>query len=66
MKKLLIGALAIVLSAFGFQKLADTLDTEIKSKAIESERTIAANGGAGGGGISAAGDKGRGKGKNKA
>lgn len=44
MKKLLIGTLAILLSTFGFQKLADTLDTAIKSKAMKAERTIASNG----------------------
>jgi hypothetical protein len=45
MKKLLIGTLAIMFSILGLQKLADTLDTAVKGKAVESERTIAANGG---------------------
>lgn len=44
MKKLLIGTLAIMFSAFGFQKLADALDTTIKGKAVEAERVIASNG----------------------
>ena len=64
MKKLLIGTLVILLTAVGFQKLADSLDTSIKSKAVESERTIAANGD--GGGMKPMGDAGGDKGKNKA
>ncbi len=43
--KLFIGTLAILLTAFGLQKLADKLDTTIKGKAVESERAVASNGG---------------------
>lgn len=65
MKKLLIGTLAIALSTFGFQKLADTLDRSIKDKAVESERTVATH--RDDGGMSAKGsDKHDDKGKRKA
>lgn len=45
MKKVLTGILAITFSILGLQKLADKLDTGVKSKAIESDRMIAGNGG---------------------
>ena len=45
MKKLLIGTLAIMFSIFGLQKLADALNTTVRSSAVESERMIAANNG---------------------
>ena len=45
MKKILTGILAVAFSILGLQKLADTLDTNVKSKAIESDRNIAGNGG---------------------
>ena len=60
MKKLLRGSLAILCAAIGLQKLADNLNTDVKSKAIESERVIAGNG-SGYGPKGESGDKGKSK-----
>jgi len=44
MKKILMGFLAVLFVAVGLSKIADLFDTSIKENAVESERSIAANG----------------------
>lgn len=43
--KTAIAILTIILTALGFSKWADSIDTTISNKAIKSERSVASNGG---------------------
>jgi len=47
MKKIFMGFLAVLFVAVGLPKIADLFDTSIKENAVESERSIASNGGTG-------------------